>query len=80
MNGQGSQHYNLDNGNGFSVQEVIRTAQQVTGSPIPVQYGPRRAGDPARLVADANKAKKCLGWTQSIQILEMLLIMLGDGN
>ena len=62
MNGQGSQRYNLGNGNGFSVQEVINTAQQVTGRIIPVQYGPRRAGDPARLVADATLARKQLGW------------------
>ncbi len=62
LNGQGSQRYNLGNGNGFSVQEVINTAQQVTGRNIPVQYGPRRAGDPARLVADATQARQQLGW------------------
>jgi UDP-glucose 4-epimerase len=62
LNGQGSQRYNLGNGNGFSVQEVINTAQQVTGRNIPVQYGPRRAGDPARLVADATQARQHLGW------------------
>lgn len=62
LNGQGSQRYNLGNGNGFSVQEVINTAQQVTGRNIPVHYSPRRAGDPARLVADATQARQQLGW------------------
>lgn len=62
LNGQGSQAYNLGNGNGFSVQEVIDTAQQVTGRRIGVQYATRRAGDPARLVADASLARQQLGW------------------
>lgn len=62
MNGQVSQAYNLGNGNGFSLQEVIDTAQQVTGHSIAVQYVLRRAGDPARLVADATLARQYLGW------------------
>lgn len=62
LKGQGSQSYNLGNGNGFSVQEVINTAQRVTGCHIPVEYGPRRAGDPASLVADATQAREILGW------------------
>lgn len=62
MSGQGSQAYNLGNGNGFSVQEVIDAAKQVTGRHIPVQHAPRRAGDPARLVADATQARQKLGW------------------
>jgi UDP-glucose 4-epimerase len=49
MGGAGSQAYNLGNGQGFSVQEVIDTAQQVTGRSIAVVNGPRRAGDPARV-------------------------------
>jgi UDP-glucose 4-epimerase len=60
--GGGSEAFNLGNGNGFSVQEVIDTAMQVTGRPIAVQDGPRRAGDPARLVADATRARQVLGW------------------
>ena len=55
--------YNLGNGNGFSVQEVIETAHAVTGRDIPVRYGERRPGDPARLVADSRKAKAELVWT-----------------
>ncbi len=53
---------NLGTGRGFSVNEIIRTAEAVTGKSIPVQYGPRRAGDPPELIADASKAKTLLGW------------------
>ena len=62
MNGGPSQSYNLGNGNGFSVQEVIDTAEQVTGRKVVVVNGPRRTGDPARLVADATLARDQLGW------------------
>ncbi len=62
MDGAGSQSYNLGNGSGFSVQEVIDTAQQVTGRNISVVNGPRRVGDPARLVADSRLAREKLGW------------------
>lgn len=62
MSGKCSQAYNLGNGNGFSVQQVIDTAKAVTGRHIPVQEGLRRPGDPARLVADATLARKNLGW------------------
>lgn len=62
MDCQASQAYNLGNGNGFSVQEVIDTARRVTGRDIAVVDGPRRAGDPARLVADARLARERLGW------------------
>jgi UDP-glucose 4-epimerase len=54
--------YNLGNGQGFSVREVIDTARAVTGRDIPVNYGARRPGDPARLVADARLARAELGW------------------
>ncbi len=53
---------NLGNGAGFSVQQVIEGARQVTGHPIPVEIKPRRAGDPARLVASSAAAKAVLGW------------------
>jgi UDP-glucose 4-epimerase len=62
LGGADSQSYNLGNGNGFSVQEVIDTAEQVTGRKIPVVNGPRRDGDPARLVADSRLAREKLGW------------------
>jgi len=60
--GGGSAAYNLGNGNGFSVQEVIETARAVTRREIPVEYGERRPGDPARLVADSQRARTELGW------------------
>lgn len=60
--GGGSTAYNLGNGHGFSVREVIDTARAVTGREIPVEYGQRRPGDPARLVADARRAQAELGW------------------
>lgn len=55
--------FNLGNGSGFSVQDVIHMAQTVTGKPIPVHMGPRREGDPSHLVADARLAREILGWT-----------------
>lgn len=54
--------FNLGNGNGFSVKEVIESARRVTNHPIPSVIKPRRSGDPARLVASADKARLELGW------------------
>ncbi|MBN1450659.1 MAG: UDP-glucose 4-epimerase GalE [Anaerolineales bacterium] len=54
--------YNLGNGSGYSVREVIETARAVTGHPIPVIESPRRPGDPARLVASSKKIRHELGW------------------
>jgi len=54
--------FNLGNGNGFSVREVIETARAVTGRNVEVRIGKRRAGDPPRLVGDANRARQVLGW------------------
>jgi UDP-glucose 4-epimerase len=58
----GGQAFNLGTTNGSSVLEVINACREVTGHEIPVVYGPRRDGDPARLVANAEKAEKLLGW------------------
>ena len=55
--------YTLGNGQGFSVREVIESARRVTGHPIPAEVHPRRAGDPAVLVASSDKAIRELGWT-----------------
>lgn len=60
--GKESERINLGNGQGYSVMEVIETARQVTQLPILVKIGPRRAGDPSRLVADATRAHEVLGW------------------
>lgn len=54
--------FNLGNGQGFSVREVIESARRVTGHPIPTEIHPRRAGDPAVLVAGSEKAIRELGW------------------
>ena len=59
---QGSRTYNLGNGQGFTVKEVIETARQVTGHPIPAEVGPRRPGDPATLIASSEKIRRELGW------------------
>ena len=61
LNG-GSRTYNLGNGRGFSVMDVIRTAREVTGHPIPAEIGPRRPGDPAILIADSDQIMEELGW------------------
>jgi UDP-glucose 4-epimerase len=53
---------NLGNGNGFSVREVIETVRKVTGHPVPETVAPRRGGDPAVLVASAERARQRLGW------------------
>lgn len=57
-----SRAYNLGTGQGFSVKQVIEAARAVTGHPIPVQIGPRRAGDLAVLVADSSAIQRDLGW------------------
>jgi UDP-glucose 4-epimerase len=54
--------FNLGNGQGFSVREVIQSARRVTGHPIPAEIHPRRSGDPAVLVASSGKATRELGW------------------
>jgi UDP-glucose 4-epimerase len=59
---RGSLTYNLGNGQGYTVHEVIETARQVTGHPIPAVEGPRRPGDPAVLVASSEKIRRELGW------------------
>ena len=71
--GGASDAFNLGNGNGFSVQEVIDTARSVTGREIAVQYAERRAGDPARLVADSTRAIQVLGWKPQYAALETLI-------
>lgn len=68
-----SKAYNLGNGNGFSVQEVIDTAERVTGKSIKVVDTPRRDGDPPVLVADAKLAKDELGWQPKYPDLETII-------
>ena len=59
---KGSRAYNLGNGEGYSVRQVIEAAKQITGRPIPTSVAPRRPGDVARLVADSGKIRRELGW------------------
>ena len=73
-NGGESDIFNLGNGVGYSVREVIETARKVTGHPIPATETSRRAGDPARLVASSEKAKKILGWKPVHDSLEEIIV------
>ncbi|AMC09025.1 UDP-glucose 4-epimerase GalE [Turicibacter sp. H121] len=63
VNGGDSTICNLGNGEGFSVLEMIEAAREVTNHPIPAIISPRRAGDPAKLIASSAKAQEILGWT-----------------
>ena len=56
------QVFNLGSGDGFSVKEIVETAQKVTGRAIPAKIEPRRAGDPSVLIASNAKAAQVLGW------------------
>lgn len=68
-----SGRYNLGNGNGYSVAEVITSAEQVTGRPIPREMGVRRPGDPPRLVADSRLARQELGWSPKFADLNTII-------
>lgn len=65
--------FNLGNGTGFSVRQVIEVARKVTGHPIPVEESPRRAGDPATLIASSQKAIDELGWKPAFNSLEQII-------
>jgi UDP-glucose 4-epimerase len=73
LKGAQSQSYNLGNGDGFSVQEVIQTAEKVTGKVIPVVSAPRRSGDPARLVADSKLVREKLDWVPQFADLSTII-------
>ena len=74
LHGANSEQYNLGNGNGFSVQEVIDTAMRITGKTIQIRNAARRHGDPDRLVANATRAKKSLGWLPKYSDLDTILM------
>ncbi len=67
------QCYNLGNGTGFSVIEVLRAAEEITARPIPWDLAPRRNGDPAVLVASAEKAHRLLGWQPRLPELKTII-------
>lgn len=73
MDGNESNVFNLGNGVGFTVKEVIETARKVTGHPIPAEVSPRRGGDPAKLIASSDKAKNILGWNPEHADLEEII-------
>lgn len=71
--GSNSNIYNLGSGNGFTVKEMIKAAREVTGHPIPAKVCERRAGDPAKLVADSKKARTELGWKPKFENVEAMI-------
>jgi len=71
--GGGGGTFNLGNGGGFSNLEVVRTCAQVTGVEVDVRFGPRRAGDPAVLVASSERAREVLGWAPERPALETIV-------
>jgi UDP-glucose 4-epimerase len=72
-NGVETNHYNLGNGKGYSVREVIETGRKVTGKPITAIESPRRPGDPAELVASSAKIEKELGWKPKFGELAVIM-------
>lgn len=73
MAGNESDIFNLGNGVGHTVKQVIDTARKVTKDPIKVEMAPRRAGDPATLIASSAKAKEILGWKPEHDDLEEII-------
>lgn len=71
--GYDSDVFNLGNGSGFTVKEMIEAAKKVTGYEIPVEIAARRSGDPAVLVASSKKARKVLGWSPKFTNVEEVI-------
>jgi UDP-glucose 4-epimerase len=71
--GGSSKTYNLGSGQGYSVKEIIAAARAITGHPIPTVIGPRRAGDPARLIASSAAIERELGWKRAFSGLHEIL-------
>ena len=70
--GSKNQAFNLGSGRGFSNLEILKMAEKVTGQKISYKIGPRRPGDPSRLIADSSKAKKILGWAPQRGLKEII--------
>ncbi len=68
-----SGHYNLGTGNGLSVFEIVRAAEEVTGKKVNLEVVPRRAGDPPRLIAGSDRAKKELGWKPEFENVSAII-------
>ena len=73
MNGGDSAIYNLGNGTGFTVKEMVEIARKVTGHTIPAEVAERRAGDPAVLIASSKKAMEELGWKPKYADVETII-------
>ncbi len=71
--GPGLKTYNLGNERGYSVKDIIDAAREICGGDIPVEIGPRRAGDPPVLIADAGKAKSELSWQPKYDSLDAII-------
>lgn len=73
MDGGDSAVFNLGNGTGFSVKEIVEIARKVTGHPIPAEVAHRRAGDPATLIASADAATEALNWQPKYNSVEKII-------
>ena len=73
MNGMASQSLNLGTEKGTSVKEMVQAVEKVKGCKIPVEYAPRRAGDPSALIASAQKARELLGWKPEFTDIERIV-------
>jgi UDP-glucose 4-epimerase len=73
LNGGGNTTFNLGNCTGYSVTQIIDTARQITGHPIPAVTASRRAGDPAILIADSARIRKALGWQPRYENIEDII-------
>jgi UDP-glucose 4-epimerase len=71
--GGGASVFNLGNGAGFSVLQVVDAARRVTGRPVSIRKAPRRPGDPATLVASSDRARRVLGWTPRYTDLDTIV-------
>jgi UDP-glucose 4-epimerase len=72
LKGGANDMFNLGSGKGYSVKDVVSAVEQASGKKVPLNIGPRRAGDPAMLVADAAKAKEKLGWMPRHDLASMI--------
>ncbi|WP_217588240.1 UDP-glucose 4-epimerase GalE [Lentibacillus saliphilus] len=72
-NGGESDIFNLGSSQGFSVKQMVDAARKITGEAIPEQIGERRAGDPAKLIASSDKAKRILGWNPTRTSIETIM-------
>jgi len=72
-NGHSTASYNLSNGQGYSIRDMITCAEQITGRTIPFEYGPRRPGDPDLLIGDSSNARNALGWRPHYPLLATIL-------